>query len=427
MIFTDLMIRKMKPGDRKYYQREGNGFTIRVLPTGVKTWLFIFSFDGKRHEMNLGIYPAVSVEKARQKYNDARKELLNGKNPAAAAYEAKEEQRKAPTVSDLCGEYIERHAKRFKRSWRKDERILNYDVIPAWGKRKAADIEKRDVVSLLEGILGRDAPGMANNTFQVIRKMFNFAIERDILKYSPCTGVKMPAPKLTRTRVLNESEIKTFWNNLDDCAMFPESRNALKLILVTAQRPGEVIGMHTNEIDGVWWTIPEDRAKNGKAHRVFLTDTAKSILSQAITQAMVTRESPEDQEYSGYIFPSPRKGKDAAIAPEALTVAVARNLSAPAMSNKGKKAAPVNKIGIAHFTPHDLRRTAATFMAESGEPDAVIDAILNHVKQGVIKVYNQYRYDKEKQAALESWSRKLERIITGSEADNVIPLRRKAV
>ena len=86
----------------------------------------------------------------------------------------------------------------------------------------------------------------------------------------------------------------------------------------------------------------------------------------------------------------------------------------------------VNKIGVEHFTPDDLRRTAATFMAESGEPDAVIDAILNHVKQGVIKVYNQYRYDKEKQAALESWARKLTGITTGKEAGNVVPMRRKA-
>ena len=64
-------------------------------------------------------------------------------------------------------------------------------------------------------------------------------------------------------------------------------------------------------------------------------------------------------------------------------------------------------------------------MAEAGEPDAVIDAILNHVKQGVIKVYNQYRYDKEKQAALESWARKLESITTGSKAGKVVPMRRK--
>lgn len=64
-------------------------------------------------------------------------------------------------------------------------------------------------------------------------------------------------------------------------------------------------------------------------------------------------------------------------------------------------------MGIVTFTPHDLRRTAATFMAEQGEMDEVIDAILNHTKQGIIRTYNTYRYDKEKQAALETWTNKL--------------------
>jgi len=427
MRFTDLMLKKLQATRKKYYLREGNGFTIRVLPSGVKTWLYIFTFDGKRHEMNLGIYPAVSLEVARQKYNEARKALLNGKNPAAAERERIEDRRKAPTVKDLCGEYVERHAKRFKRSWQKDERILNHDVVTAWGKRKAADISKTDVVRLLEKIVvDRNAPGMANNTFQVVRKMFNFAVERDILKYSPCIGVKMPAPKNTRDRVLSEAEIKTFWHKLDRAAMFPESKNALKLILVTAQRPGEVIGMHTDEIDGEWWTIPAERAKNGKAHRVYLTSLAQEIIQQAIDYIKTIREIPTGNDYSGFIFPSPRYGNSKAIAPLALSIAVSRNLSFPIKDKNGKVIRTINKLGMDHFTPHDLRRTAATFMAESGEPDAVIDAILNHVKQGVIKVYNQYRYDKEKQAALESWARRLEGIITGSKAENVVQMRRKA-
>jgi len=427
MRFTDLKLKTLRAAKKKYYLREGSGFAIRVLPSGVKTWLYIFTFDGKRHEMNLGIYPAVSVEVARQRYNEARKVLLNGKNPATAERERIEDRRKAPTVKYLCGEYIERHAKRFKRSWEKDERILNHDIVPAWGKRKAADISKTDVVRLLEKIvIDRNAPGMANNTFQVVRKMFNFAVERDILKYSPCIGVKMPAPKNTRDRVLSEGEIKTLWHKIDRAAMSPESKNALKLILITAQRPGEVSGMHTDEIDGEWWTIPAERAKNGIAHRVYLTAMTQEVIKLATDHVRLNREIPADQEYSGFIFPSPRHSNNKAIAPLALSIAVSRNLASLVKDKDGKVIKTVNRIGIDHFTPHDLRRTAATFMAESGEPDAVIDAILNHVKQGVIKVYNKYRYDKEKQAALESWARRLESITSGSKAENVIQMRRRA-
>lgn len=93
-------------------------------------------------------------------------------------------------------EYIEKHAKRFKKSWAKDEAIFNRDVIPAWGKRKAEDITKRDVILLLEKILDRGSPGMANNYFQIIRKMFNFALGRDILPHTPCAGIKLPDSKI---------------------------------------------------------------------------------------------------------------------------------------------------------------------------------------------------------------------------------------
>lgn len=432
MRLNDLTVKNLRKKATRYDKREGSGFAIRVWPSGAKTWLYVFTFEGKRYQMKLFKhrvgFPEITTDMARKKYNEAHDILITGKNPAAVEREKIEARLKAPTVADLCNEYIERHAKRFKRSWEKDDRILNHDVIPAWGKRKAADIEKRDVIRLLEKIVvDREAPGMANNTFQIIRKMFNWAIKQDILKYSPCIGVDMPAPKNTRTRVLSEAEIKTLWENLDNCAMFPESKNALKLVLITAQRPGEVIGMLTSEIDGEWWTIPAERAKNGKTHRVYLTGMAQEIIQQATDYQKLIREIPADKEYSGYIFPSPRSGKDAAIAPAALTVAVGRNLAYPVEDSGGKVVEIVNKIGIDHFTPHDLRRTAATFMAESGEPDAVIDAILNHVKQGVIKVYNQYRYDKEKQIALESWARRLKSITTGSKAGKVVPMRRRAI
>jgi hypothetical protein len=100
--------------------------------------------------------------------------LKNGKDPGAIDRQKKDDWKKAPTVAELVDEYITRHAKCFKRSWKKDEAILNRDVIPAVGHRKAADVSKRDIILILEGITDRGAPGMANNCFQIIRKMFNY-------------------------------------------------------------------------------------------------------------------------------------------------------------------------------------------------------------------------------------------------------------
>lgn len=420
--FTDKFILSLKKAEKEYWTREGQGFAIRILPSGEKVWYYIYTFDGRKRFMRLkkGGYPDVTLADAREAFDIAKVKVKNGIDPLEEDQTAKEARRKAPTVADLVSDYIERHAKRFKRSWEKDQRILNFDVVPTWGKRKAADIVKRDVVALLERIVDRGSPGMANNTFQIIRKMFNWAVEVDILTHTPCLGVKLPTPKLSRDRVFSESEIKTFWNNLDGCAISTEIKAALRLVLTTAQRPGEVIAMHTSEIEGDWWTIPTEKAKNGKAHRVYLTSMAHKVINQAIESVKQSDDMPDEQEYSGFIFPSPHRVKQKepgeeqkSINQTAMAIAVGRNL------------APENKFALEHFTPHDLRRTAATFMAESGEMDEVIDAILNHAKQGVIKVYNQYRYAKEKQQALESWARKLTNIITGTNAGQIIEMKRK--
>jgi len=285
--FTDRFIASLKPEKREYWKREGQGFAIRVLPSGEKIWYFVYTFEGRKRYMRLkaGGYPDVTLANAREAFDAARVKLANGVDPLAEKEQAAEERRKAPTVADLVGEYITRHAKLFKRSWAKDEQILNREVVPAWGNRKAADIEKGDVIRLCEGIVTRGAPAMANNTFQIIRKMLNWAVEKNILKTTPCVGVKLPAPKNSRDRLLAADEIRTLWESLDrtDLSITPDICRALKLILVTGQRPNEVAGLHSSEIavehredkdskgniirewDETWWTLPVARQKVSKA------------------------------------------------------------------------------------------------------------------------------------------------------------------
>ena len=290
------------------------------------------------------------------------------------------------------------------------------------GSVRRRTFARGDVIDLLDGIVLRGSPVMANNTFEKIRKMFNYAVEKDILEFSPCFAVKKPTKKEHKDRVLTDAEIVTVWNGLDNTAIIDETKRALKLILITASRPGEVIGMHSDEIAGEWWTIPADRSKNGKAHRVYLTETAREIIGDKI----------------GFIFESPATGRlqdDGAPKPpqaidgNAVACAVRRNLNHPLLDDKGQPLykkdgtpATINKIGVDGWTPHDLRRTAATNLAALGYSDEVIDAVLNHAKKGVVAIYNRHRYDKEKQGALESWGRKLQAIITGEGKGNVVSI-----
>jgi len=405
--FTDKFISNLKPGAKEQWTREGQGFAIRVLPSAEKVWYYIFTFEARKRYMRLGSYPEVSLATAREAFDIAKVKVKNGVDPMAEKVQVEHERRIAPTVEDLVSEYIERHAKKFKKSWQADERLLAKEVLPAWGKRKAADITKRDATLLLEEIMDRGTPAMSNQVLKITRKMFNFAVERDILQHTPFTGVKALAPNVRRERTLSETEIRALWGNIDNAVMSDEVNRALKLVLVTAQRPGEVTGMHVREIEGHWWTIPAERAKNGKAHRVYLTQMALELIDAT--------------EGKDFIFPCPHLDKEKPIEAHALAVAVRRNLEWPMVDKKGNplygkdgKAARENRLEVDKFTPHDLRRTAATFMASMGCMDEIIDAVLNHVKQGIIRTYNWHKYDKEKQAALEGWAMRLSDIVAGT-------------
>lgn len=447
---SDIQLKKLKKPESKKWVRDGNGLALCLTPATKgdwRHWYFVYESPetNKRRYYPIGSYPGTSLADARIEATTLLAEVKKAVDPLErerreleerlAADEqkrlAEEAAAKVTTVKELCKEYIEKHAMKFKRSWEEDKRILDKEVVPLWGDRKAQDIKKRDLILLLEGIVGRGTPGMANNTFKIIRKMLNYAVEKDILPLSVATGVKLPAPLNARERVLSQEEVRTLCDRLETASISTDIRRVIKLILFTAQRPGEVIGLHTSEIDGDWWTIPSERSKNGKSHRVFLTATAKEIIRQSIERTKFIRELPPETKYDGYVFPCPHVAKVQSADRHAVSRAISRNIAWPLTDKDGKqlytkdgKPATENRLGVDQFTPHDLRRTAATFMAQSGEMDEVIDAVLNHAKQGVIKVYNQYRYDDEKQAAMVELEYKLTCIINGEEYRT--PKQRKA-
>lgn len=430
LALTDRTILGLKKPDKKKWLRDGGGLALCLTPAKSGAWrhwyfIYISPESGNKRYKPLGSYPEVTLGDARKIATRLRSDVEKNLDPIAeemriandklqVSIEQKrlrEEEDNALTVSQLIDAYIERHAKRHKKSWAEDQRILDKEVRSIWGARKAKNIQKKDLLALLENIVIRPAPVMANNTFKIIRRLFNWSIEQDLLPSSPAYMVKLPSPKIERDRRLSVNEVRVLWKSLDSASMSIEVTQALKMVLITAQRPGEVSGMHTSEIDGRWWTIPANRSKNGKSHRVYLSDLALEIVQGMLPDAS-----------SRYVFASPRsKATDVPSTPisrHALSRALTRNFEWPVMKD-GKqlhdgsgRATTENRIGVQHFTPHDLRRTAATFMAEAGEMDEVIDAILNHTKQGVIKVYNQYRYDTEKKKALESWAYMLTAILS---------------
>jgi integrase len=220
--------------------------------------------------------------------------------------------------------------------------------------------------------------------------------------------VKREAP---RERELSPSEIATFWSGLDGLAVTPGLRIAMKLALVTAQRIGEVSGIAKSELvlDGPApvWTLPGERAKNDAATRVPLSPLALNLIREAWA---LSGDSP-------WLFPS--RGKDGPIDAHAATVALFRSRDDNGL-----------RLGLKDFRVHDLRRTAATRMAEMGINPHTISMILNHVSASnstiTGKVYLRYNFDAEKREVLDAWGKRLEGIVAGTEGANVVPLNRAA-
>jgi len=388
----------LSPKSKRYEVWDSPGFGIRVSPQGRKTWVYLYWHGNKKHRMTLGVYPRVGLAEAREAHVEAERILGTGINPAAMAREHAAATKMAPTVADIAQEYLERYAKPRKRSWREDLRVLEKDILPAFGDRPAAEVSRRDMIRLLDGIVDRGAPIQANRTLAVVRKMFNFAISRDLVQFSPCVQVKAPADEVRRDRVLDARELRLFWRCLDWARMAPETKLAFKLQLATAQRIGEVVSARWGDIDFEqnWWTIPAELSKNRLSHRVPLSPLAIRILGSART---LSGDTP-------FVFASGRAGQrqDRHLTPGTMNRSLSKNREL---------------FGeLEHFTPHDLRRTAASHMASHRVPRLVIQKILNHAEPGVTTVYDRHSYDEEKRSALTTWSTQLEALVSDERLDS---------
>ena len=416
MKFTDAKIRALKPKSSRYEVWEGgrNGFGIRISPHGRKSWVFMYWFEGMQKRMTFGVYPEMTLEKAHSAHAKAREQLINKIDPSELLIQSNIAHRGSPTISQLVNEYIEKWAKPRKRTWEEDARMLSKDVIPLLGRRKAKDIKRRDIVLLIDEIVDRGSPITANRTLRIIKKMFSFAVKRGVLDASPCMEIDPPAKENQRERVLTEEEIKIFWFGLDKAKMSDATKLVLRLLLITAQRKGEVSQAEWSEIDlkNKWWTIPKERSKNERIHRVPLSPMAIDIFKQAKLLAGDSR----------WVFPS---SKGLPVTPRSISRAI-RNNSEKIFSDSPKHTPPYGDFfRIDHFVPHDLRRTATSMMTGSGVDELHVSKVLNHTISGVTsRHYNHYTYDKEKQQALETWDRKLNSILTGKKA-KVVNLKRK--
>jgi integrase len=346
------------------------GLYLIVQPSGRKSWAVRYRRGGHSHKLTLGSYPLLDLKMAREAGLKALRAVSEGRDPSAKPT--------SDNVQAVVDRFIQHRVRGYRPRPRAEaERLLRIYVLNNWGKRRIGEISRPDIRDLLDKV-AEHAPVMANRIHSVIRCLFNWAVEQEIIATSPMRGLKRPASETTRDRVLTDDELKQIWVAASSRGPFGQM---VRLLILTGQRRGEVAGMRWDELDlkDRVWTLPKERVKNKRLHEVPLSPQAVALIDVM-------------PHLGEFVFTWGGK--------HPITNFVKTDLDA--------------LCGVSKWTLHDLRRTVASGMARLGISLAVIEKILNHVSgsfAGIVGVYQRHEFAEEKRAALDKWAAHVERLV----------------
>jgi integrase len=311
-----------------------------------------------------------------------------GRDPAGEKAEAR--LRAGETMAAAVQAYLARQRQHLKpRSYVEVERhLLNY-AKPLLGLQLAR-IDRRTIAARLSAISTAKGAVSANRMRSSLAALLGWCVREGLLESNAAIGTNRHAEK-SRERVLTDDEMKAIWAATagdDDYSAI------VRLLMLSGQRTSEIAGLRWPEVLGDRILLPASRTKNGRAHSIPITGAMQAILDG--------RKRRDDD----FIF--------------------GKRHGAPFSGWHTCKTALDQRIGIAHWTHHDLRRTMATWLAESGTAPHIIEALLNHVgghKAGVAGIYNRASYEPMKRIALEKWAAHIETLVTGVAPSSVVALR----
>jgi integrase len=365
------------------------GLCILVQPSGYKSWKFVYSHHGRSRWYHIGAADAIGLADARKRVSELAFKVSKGEDPLAED----RAERGRGTFEELAERYVEQCAKKNNKSWKQADALVRRHLLPKWGKLQAHAVTRADVKAMMKKI---DAPIVANQTLAAASAIFAWAIKEEIVAVNPCTLIERN-PTRSRERVLSDGEIPKFWAAFDSAGLVRSM--ALKMILLTGQRPGEVAHMRREHIIDGWWTMPGDPVpaigwpgtKNAQTHRVWLPKAAQALLA----------ELTDDDEATGFVFANARgsaiDGLDAAMR------------------------ACCEKLGVDRATPHDLRRTHGTTIAALGFGKDILNRIENHREGGISSVYDRHHYGPEIERVMEATAARIMVLVEGGAgAGNVV-------
>ncbi|WP_454621309.1 tyrosine-type recombinase/integrase [Bradyrhizobium cenepequi] len=435
-ILTDRICQRRVTKRIKIYDRKCPGLYVSIIPAGVATFYFKFTdpATGKQRSVWLGVFnpETFTVEDVRSKIYE-----LKALAPAELVEQLRKTQttkrRHGKTVNEIIAERITWMKTPVKKpdgemrprieSWANVARHLRNFLSPRLGKKIASDVTKHDIATLSNDIVagrhgGKPSVSNARHMRRAASGLFNWAAEagRDYITASPCVNLPKLDAEHPRDRVLTEDEIRTLWHGLDrtDLPWDRKTRLALKFALVTMLRSGELLPIHRDDLNRENGTIdiPARRVKKRRVIHQPLSDLALEIITEAMGH--------DDYAFTGRFGDAP----------------LSRQAMSGALKGTKHKDGTVKTpglcalLGLKPFTPHDLRRTAATLCGELGLSEASIALCLDHqaskdetgkpLPAVTRKVYNRATriLVAKKRAVLDAWAAELRRII-GTKAEGL--------
>jgi integrase len=430
---TAIQVAKLKPGAsmRRVKDATTPGLALVVHPSGARVWQFrARDANGKPRKIVLGPHDATGCEIDGEPIIGQPLTLAAARALAARLWRERARgadvfvrpQRTATgvTFGVVAREFVEKHARRETRRWKETAALLGFrfdrddnatvmkgSLADRWRSRPLSSIDGDAIHQAIEeatedGVPGRRARTKGPSTARgrglgrALSAMFTWALKKKrYLKSNPCSGVYIPSPGEPRDRSLSDSEIRALWPAFD--AAGEAAGRVLKLLLLTGCRLREISEMRRDEIvvdERGDWTLhlPKERTKSRRPQKVPFSTTARALVEGA-------------PRIAGSPFVLTLDGR------------------VPVSIGTKVKAKVDEMARIAPWRNHDLRRTVETHLAEMGVDGDLRDAILGHAKPGMRRVYDRSERLAERRAALERWAARVDEIVSGRRADNVVVMR----
>lgn len=389
---------RARPKTEERSDRDGLG--VRLSPKGKITFQIRYRYAGKPRRLDLGSYPLMGLKDARLESQRLRAKLEQGHDPKVIRQVERQAILTADSLEQLFRQWYQAYCVKNKKGHREVLRSFELYVFPSIGGLPAKEVTLHQWLDLLEG-RAEAAPSIASRILTNAKQMYKWALRRRLVEHNPLSDIQashdLQIKKVEVSRTLNAEEIRMAWLAIDRSRMAPKNKLFLKLCLFYGCRNGELRLSEKAHFDfrEKVWTVPKENHKLGK------------MTGRALVRPIVPEVEPLLQEalqLSGrgkYLFnnngTNEPMGKGAPLAlPYNVQQWLRKNLD----------------YSMAHWSVHDLRRTARTNFSELAEPH-VAEIMLGHKLPGHWQVYDHYDYLKEQAVAYSRWWRRLMEITQG--------------